>query len=829
MTSRSYVGVLALLCSAPALPVSAQFALVPNHSPMSFVGNYAPTLSYSMGDTAIAGGVTYTSLRDGNVGNTPATSPSYWTMLAAPGQGALPATAVTLLNNAGQGGGVATLDSDSGKVPTNQLPTSLAADAALANAARAQAPHVAIMNSQYATASTCTWKRTVDSSGNQTITGGVDDYAAIQDAYSNAGSFDAPPVVDFDAGNHNAPQGTVVWPDGKTCASLSRTIVSPVGVLTQGNGAYFWYPHPYVGLYYQFGQDLNVPGITQVTIPLTPTIQNAGYGNYFAEVDNLHLIGPDQEVNGVITPTSLSPGLLFQMVNHGKVDGVTGHGSKYGFAATQMQYTKILNSHFSRNQVNCYVANDPSNLSLPSLDDEFRGTDCSNGERFGYFIQDGTQIRIRDGDAGFNKSADFLIGGQLPDYPYSASFSGGSGCPVSTSTQFSYADSSGSQTSLGRGFYQANASGIPFSVQITDGGLGIDNPVFTFAAACTGANPSIVFAGLRKDQTATGVASLGFYQGGHASVSHITVDGVKAESSVALGQYAPETGYAVSAGVPGQPLPAQLVFNNDNFVSDSSLAFMHQMRTYATGISVLNPVVSNGVSPGAASGSTTPADYGDYQTLLNGPNVFVQFTFNGGVKETNVGFQFVDGSGAATYNVRAAYTLMDSAFRIMAYGINIGGATFTPTVASGNGVNNYRVTTPATLVTPALANPNFTPTAYYGYDPTNNTISGTTWSDDTYLYHRSSGGHILRFPWRSMPGDTASSARVVVDGGTQALSGGTATIISGAATASSVIQLTNCASGGTVGQLSATRAAGTFTINSTSTSDTSTVCWSIYQ
>ncbi len=115
---------------------AAQNARIPNRSPMSFVGNYVPTLIYGVGDTVAASGVTYTSLREYNVGNSPATSPNYWTVLAAPGQGSLSAAQTSLLNSAGQPGGVATLDNSSGLVPANQLPKTLAQDAAAAAAAR---------------------------------------------------------------------------------------------------------------------------------------------------------------------------------------------------------------------------------------------------------------------------------------------------------------------------------------------------------------------------------------------------------------------------------------------------------------------------------------------------------------------------------------------------------------------------------------------------------------------------------------------------------------------------------------------------------------------
>lgn len=68
--------------------------------------------------------------------------------------------------------------------------------------------------------------------------------------------------------------------------------------------------------------------------------------------------------------------------------------------------------------------------------------------------------------------------------------------------------------------------------------------------------------------------------------------------------------------------------------------------------------------------------------------------------------------------------------------------------------------------------------------------------------------------------------------GTQALTGGTATVSTSAACAvggSCHYQLTNCGSGGTVGQLSiGTIIAGTnFVINSSSATDTSNVCWQI--
>ena len=522
-----------------------------------------------------------------------------------------------------------------------------------AQAAYQNAPHFAVVN--YGNAQTCTWtiSHPDATTGVVTYTGGVDDHAAMQAAFNAAAAPGAPQTLPGGTGPgasyYNLAQSAVVFPDGKVCRDMTGTITAEPGIGVIGNGATIIFDTTGNGLDMVYTVKANGSG---------------GFGRFNDYVENLNIVGP-----GVAS--SLGKGLHAQLVNRGVVYHVNVSGFKYGISANQMQYTYVLHSRFAGNQVGCYVANDPSNVqTLPSIDNTFEATDCNGNTRFGLWQQDGVGNRYQDGDYGFNGSTDILVGGQMQSYVNAVTVSGGV-CPANANVQFTFADSTGGQLSLGKGFLVTNSSGAPTAAttQITNGGMNISNAVFT-APSCTTAptfTPSYV-----NDQTATGVAALGDYQGSSYGDSFLTFTNIKAESSIkaAYGQMKPDSGFIVILGTPGaENEPSNIVFNEPDFAIDAASAYAHVLRVYGTGVRVVNPFHANGSDPGMASGSANVGDHCDYQVVINGPALSVDYLYGGPVNESNAGLQGCGGNLTGLGPANYTYTAWSTAGALIVPGL----------------------------------------------------------------------------------------------------------------------------------------------------------------
>ena len=694
---------------------------------------YSSSTIYTRGQTAVYGGVTYTSVAGVNIGNIPSSTSQYWAVQTTGGPGtgataaqvqaiqsasttAAQALAASTLNPRGAwaantayavgdsftNGGVSyvvasaftsgstfttanvvqgvsgniTLAAASAAVAAAQADADAQKASVAAAAAHAGAPHYPVVN--YGTAQTCTWKKTLllDATGQYiqgvSYTGGVDDHAAIQAAQNAAGSFVNVPTMDYGGLFHNAPQGTVVYPEQAICQDLTGSILPAPGTAQDGNGTEVHFALT------GHGFDLQWPG---------PGVTNStyGYGRFFDLLRNLIITGPG-------TATSMGKALHLQLANHAYIENVTGAGFKYGLSGNQMQYTFVMHSAFNRNQVNCYVAADPANLALPSIDNVFEGTDCNNGTRFGLWQQTGVGNRYLNGDYGFNGSAEILIGGQVPPYVAGVSVTGGVATPNSY-VQFTFADSGGAQYSLGKGYYVTNSSGAATgTATITNAGMGITNAVFTVTSAGVTTQPTFGTPTYRNDQTATGIAAIGDYQGdqyGNGDISLLNIKGESSANAIA-GQFAPDTGFFDIFGTPGTVgSTTGITFYHPDNAIDSLASYAHQMRFYGTGNNVLYPNHVNGSDPGKLTGSTAVSDFCDYQITQNGPEVSVAFSYGSGITETNINRQACDGKFAAANPANFTYLGYATNGNLLTPGLNFGGANLnvTDTAAPVGGVS----------------------------------------------------------------------------------------------------------------------------------------------
>lgn len=603
------------------------------------------------------------------------------------------------------------------------------AAALAASAAHAGAPHFAVTN--YGTAATCTWTKTLtqDAQGNATGTqyaGGVDDHTAMQAAFNASGSFTNPPTTEIDGGYHNAAQGTVVFPDGKICRDLTGSITVPPGVAIEGDGSEVNFTTTGHGfdLAYNF----------------SPPPPGYGYGRYNDLVRNLTITGPG-------TATSLGKGLHLQMVNHGVMDHVSVSGFKYGIAANQMQYTYVLHSNFSRNQVNCYVAMDPGNLALPSIDNTFEATSCAGATRFGLWQQTGVGNRYADGDYGFAGSAAILIGGQMQSYVSKLSMTGGSGCVAGGVNRVTFTDAK--QLVAGEAFFLADANGVPVpaSLRMTDGGMNIANAAFS-VPSCTA--PPTFSPTYTNDQTATGVAALGDYPGDNYGNGDSVFTNIKAEANTP-----PDTGYFAIVGTPGTAKPtAGMLFQHPDFSNDSlgQGNFARQMRFFATNNTVNYPNHTNDEDPAVSNDSTALGRCG-YRAVQNGPEVEVNFAY-GSVNETDVAQNLCDAAGNQASGWNATYTAFGSDGGLLVSGLRVNGVALSS--PAGN-----RLVSPGMWSFAAVGTSAGTPETYYAIptgtgDAAGGAVTGLLWADDQYLYHRNSNGHIVELPWNAFLFDSAS-------------------------------------------------------------------------
>lgn len=596
------------------------------------------------------------------------------------------------------------------------------AAAAAAAAAHAGAPHFAVMN--YGNAQTCTWTKTMtqDAQGDVTGTqyaGGVDDHAAIQAAFNASGSFTNPPVTQVDGSYHNAAQGTVVFPDGQICRDLTGTIAVPPGVAIEGGGSEVNFTT--TGHGFDLAYNFTLPGV------------GYGYGRYNDLVRNLNITGPG-------TATSLGKGLHLQLVNHGVIDHVTVSGFKYGISANQMQYTYVVHSGFTGNQVNCYVAMDPANLALPSIDNTFEATNCGGATRFGLWQQTGVGNRYADGDYGFAGSAAILLGGQLQPYVSKLALAGGSGCVAGGVNRVTFTDPQ--QLVAGEAFFLADASGVPVasSLTVTDGGMNIAAASFS-VPSCTA--PPTFTPTYRNDQTATGIAALGDYPGDNYGNGDTVFTNIKAEANIS-----PDTGYFAIIGTPGTGKPTRgMLFQHPDFSNDNLGAgqFARQMRFFGTDNTVNYPNHTNDQDP-ALPKDTSALGHCGYRAVQNGPEVAVNFAY-GSVNETNVAQNLCDAAGNQATGWNATYTAFGSDGSLLVPGLRVGGVALSS--SAGNRLVSSGVWSFAAIGTSAA-----TPPTYYAVpagtaDTAGNAIPGLLWADDKFLYHRNSTGHIVELPWNA--------------------------------------------------------------------------------
>lgn len=605
------------------------------------------------------------------------------------------------------------------------------AAALAASAAHAGAPHFAVMN--YGNSQTCTWTKIMAQDTQGTVTGtryagGVDDHAAIQAAFNASGSFTNPPVTDVDGSYHNAAQGTVVFPDGKICRDLTGTITVPPGTAIEGDGSEVNFTttgHGFDLAYY-----------------LAPQGPGYGYGRYNDLVRNLNITGPG-------TATSLGKGLHLQLVNHGIIDHVTASGFKYGISANQMQYTYVVHSGFTGNQVNCYLAMDPGNLALPSIDNTFEATNCNGATRFGLWQQTGVGNRYANGDYGFAGSAAILIGGQLQSYVSKLSMAGGSGCAAGAVNRVTFTGPG--QLVAGEAFFLADAGGapVPSSLKLTDGGMNLTDASFA-VPSCTA--PPTFTPTYTDDQAATGLAALGDYPGDNYGNGDTVFTNIKAEANTA-----PDTGYFAIIGTPGTAKPTGgMLFQHPDFSNDNLGAgeFARQMRFFGTNNTVNYPNHINDQNPSLPHDTSAPGHCG-YRAVQNGPEVAVNFAY-GTVNETDAAQNLCDAAGNQATGWNATYTAFGSDGSLLVPGLRVNGVALTS--PAGN-----RLVSPGVWGFAAVGTSAGTPPTYYAVpagtgDAAGNAVPGLLWADDKFLYHRNSNGHIVELPWNAFLFDSPSSS-----------------------------------------------------------------------
>lgn len=174
------------------------------------------------------------------------------------------------------------------------------------------------------------------------------------------------------------------------------------------------------------------------------------------------------------------------------------------------------------------------------------------------------------------------------------------------------------------------------------------------------------------------------------------------------------------------------------------------------------------------------------------------------------------------------------------YGIDIDGAT--SVTVTGNTVRNCSAANGATIEVQSshyctISGNNLAPTGTYAirnWQSDHCQVSGNTWNAGSYTEEGTANNNVSS-------GNTAAPTLVkqstnwptssrIGSTGTATLVAGTVTVANQAVTSSSQIRATNMVAGGTVGALSVVLTAGTsFTINSSSGTDTSTVLWEIVQ
>ncbi len=605
------------------------------------------------------------------------------------------------------------------------------AAALAASAAHAGAPHFAVMN--YGDAQTCTWVKTMtqDPQGNVTGTqyaGGVDDHPAIQAAFNASGSFTNPPVTAVDGSYHNAAQGTVVFPDGKICRDLTGSVAVPPGVAIEGGGSEVNFTTTGHGFDLAYNFTLPGPGY--------------GYGRFNDLVRNLNITGPG-------AATSLGKGLHLQLVNHGVIDHVTASGFKYGISANQMQYTYVVHSGFTGNQVNCYVAMDPGNLALPSIDNTFEATNCGGATRFGLWQQTGVGNRYANGDYGFDGSAAILIGGQLQPYVSKLTMAGGSGCVAGVVNRVTFTDPN--QLVAGEAFFRADARGapVPSSLVVTDGGMNIARASFS-VPSCT--EPPTFQPTYTNDQTATGIAALGDYPGDNYGNGDTVFTNIKAEANTT-----PDTGYFAIVGTPGTAKPTGgMLFQHPDFSNDNLGAgqFARQMRLFGTNNTVNYPNHTNDQNP-ALPNDTSALGHCGYRAVQNGPEVAVIFSY-GSVNETNVAQNLCDAAGNQAVGWNATYTAFGADGSLLVPGLRVGGVALSS--PAGN-----RLVSPGVWSFAAVGTSAGTPPTYYAVpsgtgDAAGNAVLGLLWADDKFLYHRNSTGHIVELPWNAFLFDSPANS-----------------------------------------------------------------------
>ena len=628
--------------SSTASAVKLNFGL-PTVPSLNSRGAWAANTSYAVGDTFTNGGISY-------VVTAAFTSGSSFVATN------LTAGSSTSFQLAGLNAAAAAAKSEA-----DALSATLAA-----SAAHAGAPHYAVLN--YGNTRTCTWTKTVTQNTqgqvlSVTYSGGVDDYSAIQAAANASGSFSTPPMTMVGGHFHNAAQGTVVFPDGQNCRSLSGVPSFPPGTLIEGNGSEFSWTATGDGLDFLWGVGGTGIGISY------------GYGRFFDGLRNLKLAGPDLPTNGLITRTSLGKAINMQLANYPTVEHVHEVGAKYGFAGNQMQYGNILHSEFTGNQVGCYLDADSSNTSLPTIDTNFINTSCGGNGRFALFAKSAVGNHFTNGDFGQNGSAGIVLGGQLQPYVSALAMSGGSGCTVGINRVVG--TSTASDAVPYEGYFTADSSGAPVGtvVATTDGGMDITSPTFT-ASTCT--TPPSFTPTITNDQMATGLASIGDFQGDAYGTSLNTFTGIKMEQALPL-----DTGYFAIVGTNGTTGNAG---SNTFSYSDwgaYNTGYARQMRiSNATKTGVFYPFKADGQNP-ALPTDTTVLGHCQYRNTVNGLSTAVKYGV-GTINETNVGRQACEPNGTASPASHVTYNAYASDGSLLVPSVNLSGQNLISSIAGSS-------------------------------------------------------------------------------------------------------------------------------------------------
>ncbi len=560
--------------------------------------------------------------------------------------------------------------------------------------AHAGAPTYAVVN--YATAADPNPCSSTYNISTGAYTGGADDTAVVQAAYNAAGLSVNPPLTyTFFGQNGNATQGTVVFPSQKICL-VSSTISVPPGVSTQG------YQTELHGT--QTGSSSSPHSGDILSLTYNPN-GGYGYGRFNDLVQGLKVTGP-----GV--STSYGYCIYADQTDHALFQFNETQGCKYGFLGSTMQYTLVLDNDFVNSQVNYYEDSDQTRTSnQPSIDNTIMRNNFAGATRYAMWLQSSTHDSFIDNDVNFAGTAPLLVGGQPSSFVSGLAISGGSGCTASSSLPATVTANTGNSL-LPSAFIYTNSSGVPTGIRSTGGGANVTSATYTFAGCTT--QPTVTPA-YTNDQTATGIAALGEYQGQTIGIGDDTFFNLKGESSSAA-QF--NSGFAMLIGTAGTSgAVGNVSFYGPNFNNDSYSTgyFSRQMLVQnAVGIHVYDPAHYNLANP------ANSADVVGYTTLVNGLALDVAFG-SSTVNETNAKAQFGDANGNYPAN-HVAYTAFASDGSLTIPSLNIGGvALINPTSSSTIG-----------LYTGAWSNQ---PVAYNGNAIGSNIISGgrsaLNWAYDT--------------------------------------------------------------------------------------------------